>query len=93
MENATATVETKRITWEDFTLEEHIQAYMGGLPKDCILKVNLVVEESENRKIYRVNMFNPKTEIFVKSDAVRVTTTPEGYIFEPWNVKEEKGKK
>ena len=86
MENMTDTVETetKRVTWKDFTLEEHIQGYMGGLPRNCILQIKTIIED----KVFRVNIFNSKTETFLKSEAIRVIITPDGYIFEPWKIKE-----
>jgi len=77
-------VEKKKVTWEDFTLEEHVQAHMGGLPQGCVLQMKTIVEG----KVFRVNIFNPETEKFVKSKALRIITTPEGYIFEPWQVDE-----
>jgi len=74
--------EKKKITWEDFTFEEHVQAHVGGVPKDCILQIKEIIED----KVFRVNVFNPKTEKFIKSEAIKVITTPEGYIFESWQV-------
>ena len=92
MTSITATAETKvkkKITWEDFTLKEHIQAYMGGVPKDCVIQIKPVIDD----KVFRVNILNTKTETFVKSEAIRVITTPEGYIFEPWAKDHEKQNK
>jgi len=78
-----ATTETKKkVTWEDFTLEEHVQAYMGGLPENCVLQIKEIMKD----KVFRVNIFNKKTEKFIKSEALKIISTPEGYIFEPWHV-------
>ena len=73
----------KKITWRDFTLEEHMRGYMGGVPKDCYFKMVLIVEEKDY-KVYRVNILNLETEEFIKSEAVLVRETSDGYEFEIW---------
>jgi len=74
----------KKITWRDFTLEEHMRGFMDGVPQDCVFKMGIIVEEKDY-KVYRVNVLNLKTEEFVKSEAVKVKETPNGYEFEIWN--------
>jgi len=73
----------KKITWRDFTLEEHMRGFMDGVPVDCYFKMSLIVEE-QDYKIYRVNVLNLKTEEFIKSEAVKVKETEDGYKFEIW---------
>ena len=82
-------VKKKKITWGDFTLEEHMRGFMDGVPADCYFSMGLTVEE-EDYKVYRVNVLNLKTEEFIKSEAVLVRETPDGYEFEIWNSDETK---
>jgi len=76
-------VKKKTITWRDFTLEEHMRGFMDGVPESSHFSMGLIVEEKDY-KVYRVNVLDLETETFIKSEAVLVRETPEGYQFELW---------
>jgi hypothetical protein len=77
-------VKKKKITWRDFTLEEHMRGFMDGVPGGCHFSMGIIVEEKDY-KVYRVNVLDLKTETFIKSKAVLVRETPDGYKFEIWH--------
>jgi len=79
----------KKITWRDFTLEEHMRGFIGDVGS-CNFSMGIIIEEKDY-KVYRVNVLNLETEEFVKSEAVKVTETQDGYIFEIWGEKETRG--
>jgi len=70
---------TKKATWKDFTLEEHLRAQVG-VPTGCVCIIKTV-----NKNTYRVNVVdvNSTPRKFVKSEMLKVIESPEGYIFEP----------
>ena len=54
----------------------------GILGQDGPYLAQLLLEK--DYKVYRVNVLNLKTEEFIKSEAVLVRETEDGYQFELW---------
>jgi len=75
-----ATIEAPKkpeVSWRDFTLEEHIRAFVG-VPEFCVCRIKSVI----GGRYFRVNVIDVSNERFVKSVFLKVIETPEGYIIE-----------
>lgn len=72
----------KRVTWRDFSFEEHVRAYISP-PEEALVRIHEVWS-----KTYRVNAIMPDGRI-VRSVLVKIVETPEGYVFAPFDQPEE----
>jgi hypothetical protein len=71
---------TKKVTWEDFTLEEHMRAHVNDetpIPPNCRFIIKTVGEN-----VYRYNVVDIVNNDIINSNLLRVIISPDGYIFQ-----------
>ena len=81
----TPKIEKKKVTWRDFSFDEHMESHVRSIPGFKI-SGSRIVSKKISKNTFRVNVYDPAKNSIARSCVVKAVETPEGYIFETLEV-------